>query len=478
LSVFFFLVVIFTWTMATNHGRLKREIVGGSLMIGTQVVVDRDQNGHFNELRSGSSLGVGGDATIEGNLLVGGCIDASCLNVTGNLVVDGTTINGGIVTPLTLVSKNGDDASGERNNMNKPFLTIAAAVAASVAGDLIEVYPGVYDEYDVLNGFPTPVNLRLHFHAGAIVQPSGTSVGGGNPGVAPIFHLDREGKVEITGHGQFVNIGNGENDTCAFTACVDGNAIIVAECDRVSSVQAWGVGGNTDKDYVPSVSVSKAIIDWVATAYGGALVNLDHCTLVNTGPVGIDYNARKTTIRARNCTFYRDRENTEYFSQSTGASNNVQKSELAAPTSLFHIHPKQKAGTSTSDEFSCEFYDCQFINRVVGTSPDDAGHGIWCNNFDNTTGSQLVLDNCRFDVTGPDSAPIYYTRFVGVATSNPNPTQSTAIPETKSFLSSCISNADILYDGTATNTNEFEGNGIVVSSLFKMDDRFARNLNL
>lgn len=44
------------------------------------------------------------------------------------------------------VAKNGNDTYGLRNDSGKPFLTIGAAIAASLAGDVIFVSPGTYEE--------------------------------------------------------------------------------------------------------------------------------------------------------------------------------------------------------------------------------------------------------------------------------------------------------------------------------------------
>lgn len=44
------------------------------------------------------------------------------------------------------VSKGGNDSSGQRNNMGRPFLTIAAAMAASQSGDVIMLGPGRWTE--------------------------------------------------------------------------------------------------------------------------------------------------------------------------------------------------------------------------------------------------------------------------------------------------------------------------------------------
>lgn len=47
---------------------------------------------------------------------------------------------------VVYVSPSGDDTTGERGNQGKPFQTIAQALAASSAGDVIELAPGTYTE--------------------------------------------------------------------------------------------------------------------------------------------------------------------------------------------------------------------------------------------------------------------------------------------------------------------------------------------
>lgn len=444
--------------MATASGRVQRDLVGGSLRLNDKLVIDRNFNICSNQLTP-----LNGTFTIDGDLMVTG-------NINGSTPGPSETPNN-----ITTVSKIGDDSTGERNNSGKPFLTIGAAVAASLLGDLIIVCPGVYDEFDLLSGFSAvvPANLDFYFHPGAIVQPTGTTVGG-NPGTAPIFFLNRAGLIRIYGYGQFINIGNGENDTCAVTACSDPDARIEVDCVRVSSVEAWGNGSNGATQ--TTVIVKNALIDWIISVYASACMILDNCRVWNTGPIGLDYFARFTTFKARNCLFYRDFINTDYFTLSTGASTNIHKMELAAPSSLFTLHTKQKPGfVPNSDDFSAEFYNCNFVNRYIGASGDDTGHGIWFNNFDGTVGSRLILDDCRFDIADlTNGAAIYYTRFFGVAPGSFNPPQAGPIPETKSFLSNCTTNKDVVlatYLAPATNTNEFTS-GFEVSSIYRMSNRF------
>jgi hypothetical protein len=47
---------------------------------------------------------------------------------------------------VVYVGKNGADSSGQRNNIGKPFLTLAAAIAVAQVGDVIVVGPGTWTE--------------------------------------------------------------------------------------------------------------------------------------------------------------------------------------------------------------------------------------------------------------------------------------------------------------------------------------------
>ncbi len=67
--------------------------------------------------------------TVNGNSLLG----------SGDL-----TIGGAITTNLVYVSTTGNDSTGARNDLSKPFLTLEAALSASLSGDTIIVFSGSY----------------------------------------------------------------------------------------------------------------------------------------------------------------------------------------------------------------------------------------------------------------------------------------------------------------------------------------------
>ena len=66
----------------------------------------------------------------------------------------------------------GNDSTGLANRQDRPFLTCVAAKDAAVAGDLIEVRPGTYDEKNLLKN-----GVNWNFHAGASVVYTGATNG-------------------------------------------------------------------------------------------------------------------------------------------------------------------------------------------------------------------------------------------------------------------------------------------------------------
>lgn len=80
----------------------------------------------------------------------------------------------GITTPIQptllwqnvlIVTENGDDSTGTRNDLTKPFRTITAAVLAASGTDLVWVQPGNYTE----NGTIIKPNVSLYCQAGVQV---------------------------------------------------------------------------------------------------------------------------------------------------------------------------------------------------------------------------------------------------------------------------------------------------------------------
>lgn len=72
---------------------------------------------------------------------------------------------------VVYVSPAGDDTTGERGNQARPFATVAAALAASSAGDELELAPGNYAENVDLAAYP---NRSVRGHGSRVTKITGT----------------------------------------------------------------------------------------------------------------------------------------------------------------------------------------------------------------------------------------------------------------------------------------------------------------
>lgn len=119
-----------------------------------------------------------------------------------NIPDDGLGSSSSIYSMVTYVNgDNGNDGTAVIGDINKPFLTIEAAVAA-VSGTwaLIIVYP-CSSGYDVQATISTSSPCRLYFMPGARVTTSIT----GN-----LFQLDGNDYFQILGYGRFGHFGTGD----------------------------------------------------------------------------------------------------------------------------------------------------------------------------------------------------------------------------------------------------------------------------
>lgn len=83
--------------------------------------------------------------------------------------VTASFVSGLSFTNTVHVSANGNDTTGTRNNLAKPFLTLEAAVAAASSGDTIYVYPGSYTVTTTTTNGLAKSGVNWFFFPGAIV---------------------------------------------------------------------------------------------------------------------------------------------------------------------------------------------------------------------------------------------------------------------------------------------------------------------
>jgi len=149
--------------------------------------------------------------SIEGNPLPMNIPRPPYYNVTNDLlyaILNALNSNGGGQTVYNqfrvyyVSARYGDDTTGEANNIQKPFLTIAAARQLYFIGDIIHVLEGNYDEGDLFG------NYTYWFDYGAEVSYSGDgAIFQNNTGLCIVRGF---GKFNCTGNGNAVNVGNWE----------------------------------------------------------------------------------------------------------------------------------------------------------------------------------------------------------------------------------------------------------------------------
>lgn len=192
------------------------------------------------------------------------------------------------------VTPSGSNATALTGRMDRPFATISAANAASLSGDTIFVYPGIYVEQNVIRN-----NINYHFSKGAVVLPGNT---------LPCIN-DSSGPINsvIRGQGRFMGKGYGLNDT---TAVMVGNTSkLDIECDLIESMECWNPNA--------IVIVRRARITFEMTAYNGGGIILENCQLVDS----VNTVFGNGLIRARNTHFENSiRQHPDYGTINVSAS--------------------------------------------------------------------------------------------------------------------------------------------------------------
>lgn len=141
-------------------------------------------------------------------------VSVSELLAAGNtLYVDGT---------------DGSDTLGERGVFGRSFLTLGAAKTAASSGDTIVVYPGTYNEKNLLK-----TGVNWHFMPGANITYTGSSSGG-------IFDDSSDGAAGavtsvITGAGIFTYQGTaGTSDRCSAVRITNASSNVQIKCKTIT----------------------------------------------------------------------------------------------------------------------------------------------------------------------------------------------------------------------------------------------------
>jgi hypothetical protein len=229
-----------------------------------------------------------------------------------------------INSPITVtwVAPNGNDGTGTRGRIDKPFLTVQAALAAVVSGDLLWIAPGNYAENVVV---PPALTALEIFGLGATISPA-TGVAltyapavSGSLRVFDIAIDTRDGNsavnaIEIDGGAGFTTtvfrdaqIGRSNYLACAsntfidtafaerprFVNCTDASfrgACTVAGADPLQVV--FSPGGRPQG----TVTIKGASLYSGLELIGQPVVDIDQATSIERGRGGAAINATALTI--------------------------------------------------------------------------------------------------------------------------------------------------------------------------------------
>ena len=121
------------------------------------------------------------------------------------------------------VAKNGNDSTGVRNDLSKPFLTISGASASSLSGDAIYVFSGTYQEV----GTESFVSLRMYYlELGVVVSNE----------LSPVIDDSSQPKVlKIYGQGEIRGGGGDTGDGVGGVALFEEETQLYLQCKTITT---------------------------------------------------------------------------------------------------------------------------------------------------------------------------------------------------------------------------------------------------
>lgn len=185
-----------------------------------------------------------------------------------------------LTTNIIYVSRNGDDLTGARHDLGKPFLTIEAAVSVAQSGDMIKVFPGTYS----VSSNIAKDGISYYFEPGAIVAKTTSGHMFDTSGFVEQFNVYGYGELSKTTNSGYIFYSN---------STYGGNSIVF-ECKRVYSNQSHiffiekGFECNWRVDYALATAGMIMYMNFVNT--GGASFKIDFNSWTSTGSDAISGN--------------------------------------------------------------------------------------------------------------------------------------------------------------------------------------------
>jgi hypothetical protein len=357
---------------------------------------------------------------------------------------DVSTISSNVkINDIYYVSKDGNNASGQKGVITKPYKDIKYVVNLATSGDYIHVYPGTYDEYDI----PTKSNLTIYLEDGVKIVPTFNS---GKVAIFSDLVLNQPAlNFRILGYGELISNGYSGNDTTSLVASFT-NSKYYVEAKKVRSMEAWNQNG-------AYIYVKNAIIDFEAVAYNGGELYLENCSFINKGnilsPSSDAAGNKPYKITYKNCYFERNAINADYTTSYGVSASHV-----------FYINYV----SNTNINGSILFDDCDFVQKMTNNDI------IYIQNINYDTRALLEFNNCKFyNVDTSKKSIVLTTNAYPFAPYSFNQSTSYENGNLKMFFFNNISNVDVDNINTIyPMTNQIPVQGVIVNQYYKINTKY------
>ena len=205
-------------------------------------------------------------------------IDGKTWIYKGDLVFERKSFdNPSDVNGVLYVSKGGNDDTALRNSFTFHFLTITAAKEQAVSGDLIIVFPGIYNDNEILKD-----GINYYFYSGTILTGDALHVPSGLTGItANVFGQAKlEGFRSISVEGDdttlYIECGDIINDNSfGIRAWHSANLNLTVKCGDVKgtrsiSIAGTGTSGNVSiycRNILESISEGTCVLEGIVKGF-------------------------------------------------------------------------------------------------------------------------------------------------------------------------------------------------------------------
>jgi hypothetical protein len=311
----------------------------------------------------------------------------------------------------------GNNGTAVKGRIDRPYQSLTAAKAAAVSGDLIIVFPGTFDEYDLLKN-----GVNWYFHEGALVQPTG------NQSIFTDGSQPAGCTSKILGRGEFLSYDVQGNNACTVAVLKNGTNLEI-EAKRVAGFHTW--------DCTSNIVFRGVEFTWQTAPQSGATVTFENCFFNNSSNGAEPSHGYTLNVTYRNCRFKR------LASLPPGMTDN-----FTSENSALKFGNGDSSSIILSSKFYMQLLHCQFDCASLGC--------LERSYFNQSRQNTVLMQNCVFQNTHATGKLIIPTDTIWDSQDRGN-----------YYLNDNISNKGI-DAGCYPITNLLPGSGFYIDSNFKI----------